>query len=160
MTKADFRELNRGRERRGEPVFANPRNAAAGSVRQLDPRVTASRRLHLWIYGTGRDPSITEGSFFTRHREELEILKRWGFPVNTEFSRVCRTIREVLSSPEVEAEGRPSPRSTDRRQASTPSISAEPGDLPPRSLGDAAKFSRPPRRMSRTSWSASAARAP
>jgi DNA ligase (NAD+) len=96
MTKADFRELNRGRERRGEPVFANPRNAAAGSVRQLDPRVTASRRLHLWIYGTGRDPSITEGSFFTRHREELEILKRWGFPVNTEFSRVCRTIREVL----------------------------------------------------------------
>ncbi len=96
MTKADFRELNRGRERRGESVFANPRNAAAGSVRQLDPRVTASRRLHLWIYGTGRDPSKTEGSFFTRHWEELEILKRWGFPVNTEFSRVCRTIREVL----------------------------------------------------------------
>ena len=49
MTKAEFRDLNRGRERLGEPVFANPRNAAAGSVRQLDPRVTASRRLRLWI---------------------------------------------------------------------------------------------------------------
>ena len=96
MTKTDFKDLNRGRERRGEPVFANPRNAAAGSVRQLDPRVTASRRLHLWVYGTGQDPSRTDGSFFTRHREELEILKKWGFPVNTEFSRACRSIREVL----------------------------------------------------------------
>ena len=96
MTKADFRELNRGRERRGEPVFANPRNAAAGSVRQLDPRITASRRLHLWVYGTGQDPSKAEGSFFTRHREELEILQRWSFPVNLEWSRACRSIREVL----------------------------------------------------------------
>jgi DNA ligase (NAD+) len=96
MTKADFRELNRGRERRGEPVFANPRNAAAGSVRQLDSRVTASRRLHLWVYGTGRDPANPAGSFFARHGEELEILGKWGFPVNTEYSRACRTIREVL----------------------------------------------------------------
>ncbi|MBI5418742.1 MAG: NAD-dependent DNA ligase LigA [Deltaproteobacteria bacterium] len=97
MTKADFRDLNRGRERLGEPVFANPRNAAAGSVRQLDPRVTASRRLRLWVYGTGQDPSKTGVSLFTHHGEELDILKGWGFPVNTEYSRVCRTVDEVLS---------------------------------------------------------------
>jgi len=96
MTKAEFRDLNRGRERLGEPVFANPRNAAAGSVRQLDPRVTASRRLRLWVYGTGQDLSKTEESFFTRHWEELEIVKGWGFPVNTGGSRVCRTVDEVL----------------------------------------------------------------
>src|SRR3990170_3077475 len=49
MDRRDFEKMNRGRERRGESVFANPRNAAAGSVRQLDPRVTASRRLSLWV---------------------------------------------------------------------------------------------------------------
>ena len=97
MTKAEFRDLNRGRERLGEPVFANPRNAAAGSVRQLDPRVTASRRLRLWVYGTGQDLSKSEDSFFTRHWEELESLKLWGFPVNTEYSRACRTVDEVLA---------------------------------------------------------------
>ena len=61
MEKREFRALNRGRERLGEPPFANPRNAAAGSVRQLDPRVTASRRLRLWVYGTGR----VEGASFS-----------------------------------------------------------------------------------------------
>jgi DNA ligase (NAD+) len=96
MTKSEFRDLNRGRERLGEPVFANPRNAAAGSVRQLDPRVTASRRLRLWIYGTGQDASKPGESFFTRHWEELDILTGWGFPVNMEYSRACRTVDEVL----------------------------------------------------------------
>jgi DNA ligase (NAD+) len=89
----DFRELNRGRERRGEPLFANPRNAAAGSVRQLDPRITASRRLHLWVYGTGR----VEGASFASHWEELALLEGWGFPVNREGSRPCRTIDEVIA---------------------------------------------------------------
>ncbi|MCL5884225.1 MAG: NAD-dependent DNA ligase LigA [Deltaproteobacteria bacterium] len=92
MTKDDFRELNRGRARLGEPAFANPRNAAAGSVRQLDPRVTASRRLHLWVYGTGR----IEGADFGSHWEELGLLAGWGFPVNRRGSRACRDIGEVL----------------------------------------------------------------
>lgn len=92
MEKTEFRELNRGRERLGEPSFANPRNAAAGSVRQLDPRVTASRRLRLWVYGTGR----VEGISISSHWEELELLAGWGFPVNREGSRNCRTIEEVL----------------------------------------------------------------
>ncbi len=92
MEKKEFRALNRGRERLGEPPFANPRNAAAGSVRQLDPRVTASRRLRLWVYGTGR----VEGASFPSHWEELELLSGCGFPVNRDGSRICRTIDEVL----------------------------------------------------------------
>lgn len=97
MTKADFREMNRGRERLGEPPFANPRNAAAGSVRQLDPRVTASRRLRLWIYGTGADLAGRDGVFFANHWEELERLEKWGFPVNRDGSRRCRTLEEVVA---------------------------------------------------------------
>ncbi len=97
MTKAEFREMNRGRERLGEPPFANPRNAAAGSVRQLDPRVTASRRLHLWVYGTGVDLSGKGGAFFTHHWEELVLLEKWGFPVNWDGSRQCRAIEEVVA---------------------------------------------------------------
>jgi len=93
MTREDFASLNEGRARRGEPVFANPRNAAAGSVRQLDPRVTASRRLHLWVYGTGR----VEGADFATHWEELAFLARLGFPVNWEGSRLCRHIGEAIA---------------------------------------------------------------
>ncbi len=97
MTKAEFREMNRGRERLGEPPFANPRNAAAGSVRQLDPRVTASRRLHLWVYGTAEDAPGRGGALFKRHWEELQLLGRWGFPVNRDGTRRCRTIEEVVA---------------------------------------------------------------
>jgi DNA ligase (NAD+) len=92
MERRDLAALNRGRERAGEPAFANPRNAAAGSVRQLDPRVTASRRLKLWVYGTGR----VEGAHFSTHWEELALLAGLGFPVNREWSRRCRGIDEVV----------------------------------------------------------------
>ncbi|MEW6719571.1 MAG: NAD-dependent DNA ligase LigA [Thermodesulfobacteriota bacterium] len=93
MNKEELAALNRGRRRGGEPEFANPRNAAAGSVRQLDPSVTASRRLHLWVYGTGK----AEGISIASHWEELDLLERWGFPVNRDGSRRCRTIEEVVS---------------------------------------------------------------
>lgn len=93
MEKREFVALNRGRERLGEPAFANPRNAAAGSVRQLDPRVTASRRLRLWVYGIGRIvprgsglPSI-EPFLFATHMEELDRLAAWGFAVNRDWTR-------------------------------------------------------------------------
>jgi len=103
MNKPDFLRLNRGRERLGEPPFANPRNAAAGSVRQLDPNVTASRRLRMWVYGTGK---IEAESFpFTHHREELDLLETWGFPVNRELSRACHSVDEILAFHR-EAEGR------------------------------------------------------
>jgi DNA ligase (NAD+) len=93
MEKRDLAALNRGRERAGEPVFANPRNAAAGSVRQLDPKVTASRRLKLWIYGTGR----IEGKGIGSHWEELSFLSSLGLPVNWDGSRRCREIGEVVA---------------------------------------------------------------
>lgn len=92
MDREDFRELNCGRARLGEPPFANPRNAAAGSVRQLDPRVTASRRLKIFVFGTGR----IEGPNLRSHWEELEYLSDMGFPVNRRGSRLCRNIDEVL----------------------------------------------------------------
>ncbi|MGE5283449.1 MAG: NAD-dependent DNA ligase LigA, partial [Actinomycetota bacterium] len=93
MEKRDLAALNRGRERAGEPVFANPRNAAAGSVRQLDPKVTASRRLKLWIYGAGR----VEGAGFPSHWDELSWLSGVGLPVNWAGSRRCRDIDEAVA---------------------------------------------------------------
>jgi DNA ligase (NAD+) len=93
MEKADLAALNRGRERAGEPPFANPRNAAAGSVRQLDPKVTASRRLRLWVYGTGS----VAGATFASHWDELELLSRLGLRVNHEESRRFDGIEEVIS---------------------------------------------------------------
>jgi DNA ligase (NAD+) len=93
MEKKEFLALNRGRERLGEPIFANPRNAAAGSVRQLDPQVTASRRLRLWVYGVGRiDPGASdlpsiEPFLFDTHTEELDRLASWGFAVNRDWTR-------------------------------------------------------------------------
>ncbi len=103
MERNDFAGLNRGRERLGEAPFANPRNAAAGSVRQLDPRVTASRRLRLWVYGTGRiDPGTSvpppfERPLFATHMEELDRLHAWGFPVNREGTRGSLDIEGVIS---------------------------------------------------------------
>ncbi|NNG47789.1 MAG: NAD-dependent DNA ligase LigA, partial [Deltaproteobacteria bacterium] len=92
MGKKEFIASNRGRERLGEPIFANPRNAAAGAVRQLDPRITASRRLRLWVYGVGR---IVPGAsypqdelfLFSTHMEELDRLYSWGFPVNRDGTK-------------------------------------------------------------------------
>jgi len=93
MEKADLASLNRGRQRAGETAFANPRNAAAGSVRQLDPKVTASRRLRLWVYGTGR----VEGAEFASHWEELALLSRLGLRVNRDASSRFGDIEEAVS---------------------------------------------------------------
>ena len=93
MEKRELAALNRGRERAGEPIFANPRNAAAGSVRQLDPKVTASRRLKLWVYGAGR----VEGAGFPSHWDELSWLSGLGLPVNWVGSRRCRDIAEAAA---------------------------------------------------------------
>ncbi|TMA36165.1 MAG: NAD-dependent DNA ligase LigA, partial [Deltaproteobacteria bacterium] len=69
-----FRRLNREREEAGQPVFANPRNAAAGSLKQLDPRVTASRPLALVCHGVGE----ARGVKLSRHWEALEAFQCWG----------------------------------------------------------------------------------
>ncbi|MCC6502760.1 MAG: NAD-dependent DNA ligase LigA [Deltaproteobacteria bacterium] len=73
-----FRKLNREREERGEALFANPRNAAAGSIRQLDPKVTAGRPLDIFCYGVG----VVQGATPSTHLETLELLKRSGLKIN------------------------------------------------------------------------------
>ncbi|MGH7566532.1 MAG: NAD-dependent DNA ligase LigA [Gemmatimonadota bacterium] len=80
MTRSGFQRLNEAREEAGEAPFANPRNAAAGSVRQLDARITASRPLHFFAY-------TLLGADATRQSDGLERLVEWGFPINPEWRR-------------------------------------------------------------------------
>jgi DNA ligase (NAD+) len=86
-----FARLNEQRLVAGEPTFANPRNAAAGSLRQLDPRVTASRPLATWFYGLG----YQEGLQFEAHQDVLGWLRRAGFRVNPHV-RVAATADEIV----------------------------------------------------------------
>ncbi len=86
-----FKALNRRREEVGEPPFANPRNAAAGSVRQLDPRVTCERPLEIYCYGIGE----VRGKEFKTQYEILQTLPKWGLRTNPHIRR-CPNIEEVL----------------------------------------------------------------
>lgn len=92
MARRDFADLNIRREEEGEQVFANPRNAAAGSMRQLDPRVTATRRLDVYLYAMGR----VEGASFKTHSEMLEAFKAWGLRVNPE-TRICASMEDAVT---------------------------------------------------------------
>ncbi|MRR14709.1 NAD-dependent DNA ligase LigA, partial [archaeon] len=92
MLKASFEKLNKERAMAGEPLFANPRNAAAGSLRQLDSRITASRDLVFFTYGIPDPASLGIGS----HYEVLKILAGYGFRLNPDI-RLCRGIDEVKS---------------------------------------------------------------
>jgi DNA ligase (NAD+) len=96
MTFSGFRALNERRAAAGEPTFANPRNAAAGSLRQLDPRVTASRPLSFFAFQVQQDPDSAARTPLASQLEVLERLAAWGLPVNPE-RRVCATLDEVLS---------------------------------------------------------------
>jgi len=86
-----FKELNRKREEMGEPLFANPRNAAAGSVRQLDSKITAGRPLEIYCYGIGE----VRGRAFKTHWEILQTFSRWGLRTNPNTRR-CKNIHEVI----------------------------------------------------------------
>jgi DNA ligase (NAD+) len=87
----DFQEFNRKREDAGEAPFANPRNAAAGSLRQLDPKITAQRPLHFFAYGLG----LVNGRVFFSQWEVLQALPEWGLPVNPLIRR-CPGITKCL----------------------------------------------------------------
>lgn len=102
MPKRSFLQLNEMREKQGEPLFANPRNAAAGSLRQLDPKIAASRNLDIFVYGIG----VMEGIEVDSHSESLEVLRTLGFKVNPEWKR-CNSIDEVIQFLEGWFEKRP-----------------------------------------------------
>jgi DNA ligase (NAD+) len=92
MTHANFAALNKKQEKAGKPLYANPRNSAAGSVRQLDPTITASRALNFFAYSWGevsKLPADTQSGI-------LDDFRSWGFKVNSLTTR-CETIEEVLA---------------------------------------------------------------
>ncbi len=92
LPKSEFEALNKKRLAEGQPLFANPRNAAAGSLRQLNPKVTAERRLSIFLYTVG----YIEGREFETHFESLEFLKELGFRVNPHIRR-CKNIDDVIA---------------------------------------------------------------
>lgn len=92
MPKKEFARINRFREERGEPLFANPRNSAAGSLRQLDPKVAAERALDIFLYSIGH----LEGERVESHSAGLLLLERLGFKVNSE-RRHFNGIEEVIA---------------------------------------------------------------
>ena len=93
ISKKDFEEMNQEREENEEELFANARNAAAGSLRQLDSKITAKRPLDIYIFNVQK----IEGKDFNSHFEELEYLNKLGFNVNP-VRIYCKTIEEIKSA--------------------------------------------------------------
>lgn len=91
MPHRSFLAMNEKREANGEEPFANPRNAAAGSLRQLDPKIAAKRNLDIFLYGVGQ----WEAGELESHSERLEYMKTLGFKTNPEWKK-CNDIEEVI----------------------------------------------------------------
>lgn len=92
MTKSGFLSVNKERERKGEPLFANPRNAGAGSLKLLDPRITHQRPLDNFIYLFSYSTQVPIPS---THMECLKKLKKWGFKINR-YVKLCKGMGEVI----------------------------------------------------------------
>lgn len=92
LPKEELKRINEEREKQGEQLFANARNAAAGSLRQLDPKIAAGRKLDVFLYALG----FHQGVGVSSQLEILEFLKKRGFKVNP-FYKVCSNIEEVIS---------------------------------------------------------------
>jgi DNA ligase (NAD+) len=92
MSEEGLKAVNHERAKEGEPLFANPRNAAAGSIRQLDPKVAATRKLDTFIY----DVAETSDPIPTSQKEELDYLRALGFKVNPHF-RLVKNIEEAIA---------------------------------------------------------------
>jgi DNA ligase (NAD+) len=92
LSKTNLKLLNKKREKIGESVFANSRNAAAGSIRQLDPKVVAERHLDCFVY----DMDFFNGKTPDSQSEELKFLKELGFKVNKNF-RVAKNVEEIIA---------------------------------------------------------------
>ncbi len=92
LSLPDFQAVNERRAEAGESTFMNPRNAAAGAIRQLDPKQSAERPLSMWAYAVG----VTDGLTFTSHRDGLDWLAAHGFPVNPDIV-TCASEDEVVA---------------------------------------------------------------
>ena len=103
MPRKGFEELNRRQVARGEKPFANPRNAAAGSLRQLDPRVTAERPLTLFSYGVGE---VVGHPMSDTHSGNMKLLQGWGLPIPRDMA-LCRGVAECHAYYRRMAEKRP-----------------------------------------------------
>lgn len=90
ISRKDFAKLNEKQEEAEQPLFANPRNAAAGSLRQLDPRITAGRKLDIFVFNIQN----IKGKSFETHSETLEYLKYQGFKITPEY-KICKTIKDA-----------------------------------------------------------------
>ena len=93
MSKADFFALNEANADQNKKTFANPRNAAAGSLRQLDANITKQRKLSLLVYTWGEVSDL----FWKTQSEFLQKVKDWGFPVNP-YNKLCRNVDEIVQS--------------------------------------------------------------
>lgn len=90
MSKASFDKINEERKQAGEELFRNPRNAAAGTIRQLDPKIVRKRNLDCYVY------YLMDRDLVSSHFESIQQLKDWQFHVN-EYTRKCKDIREVIT---------------------------------------------------------------
>jgi len=90
ISKKEFERINKEQEKKGLPKYANPRNIAAGSIRQLDPKITASRRLDAYMY------DLVTNLGQTTHEQEHEILKVLGFKTHKEGTKYCKNLKEVF----------------------------------------------------------------
>lgn len=90
ITKKNFELVNEEQKKLGQSPFANPRNLAAGSIRQLDPKITAKRKLEVWAYDLVSDLGQKT------HLQEHKILKILGFKTNNKYSRYCKNLEEVI----------------------------------------------------------------
>ena len=93
MRHKDFAELNAAREAAGEQTYVNPRNTASGSLRQLDPNVTARRKLHFFAYAWGEASSLPADT----QMGVVEAMRAWGLPVNP-LMRLCTNVEEMLAA--------------------------------------------------------------
>lgn len=111
MTKYNFEEVNKSQLEKGAQVYANPRNTASGSLRQLDPKVTASRNLDIFLYSyfdhnaiefldesQGKESKLEEKLMsYKTHWESLKCMQEIGFPVNFQHNKLCKNIDEVIN---------------------------------------------------------------
>jgi len=102
MRKDEFQSFNERRAEEGEDRFANPRNAAAGSVRQLDPNVTARRPLHIFLYAVANADDLA----FDTHWDVVQTLPKWGLRPNLDYTELCEDADQAVAYHETMAERR------------------------------------------------------